>query len=108
MKDNVKGGALTEVTFYILLALYTPRHGYGILKFVEAETNGRLRLGAGSLYGALSTLQAKGWIRPLGGGSDRKKEFVITPEGRTIAAKELLRLRQLVHTAEQIVGGADK
>ena len=30
MRDNVKGGALTEVTFFILLSLYTPRHGYAI------------------------------------------------------------------------------
>ena len=30
MRDNTKGGALTEVTFFILLSLYTPKHGYAI------------------------------------------------------------------------------
>ena len=42
MRDNVKGGALTEVTFFILLSLYTPRHGYAIMQFVEEKTRGRL------------------------------------------------------------------
>ena len=37
MRDNVKGGALTEVTFFILLSLYTPRHGYAIMQFVEEQ-----------------------------------------------------------------------
>ena len=34
MRDNAKGGALTEVTFYILLSLYTPKHGYAVMQFV--------------------------------------------------------------------------
>lgn len=64
MRDNVKGGALTEVTFYILLSLFTPKHGYAVMQFIEAQTNGRLILGAGTLYGALNTLEEKGWIAP--------------------------------------------
>ena len=64
MKDNIKGGALTEVTFFILIALYTPKHGYAIMQFIKDKTSGRLTLGAGTLYGALSSLQQKGWIIP--------------------------------------------
>ena len=82
MRDNVKGGALTEVTFFILLSLYTPRHGYAIMQFVEEKTRGRLALGAGTLYGALTSLQKKGWIAPFGGTEGRKKEFKITPQGK--------------------------
>lgn len=108
MRDNAKSGALTEVTFFILLSLYEPRHGYGIMKFVEEQTEGRLVLGAGSLYGALNALQAKGWIAPCGESFGRKKEFEITPVGREIAAQELLRLQRLVQTAEDIMGGANE
>lgn len=108
MRDNVKTGALTEVTFFILLSLYVPRHGYGIMKFVEEKTAGRLLLGAGTLYGALSALQEKGWIAPRGEGFGRKKEFEITPLGREIAAQELRRLQMLARTAEDIMGGAEK
>ena len=44
MRDNTKGGALTEVTFYILLSLYTPKHGYAVMQFIEEKTGGRLSL----------------------------------------------------------------
>ena len=63
MRDNRKGGALTEVTFYILLALHTPRHGYAVMQFIEEKTGGRLSLGAGTLYGALNSLQERAGSR---------------------------------------------
>ena len=106
MRDNAKGGALTEVTFYILLALYMPRHGYAVMQFIEEQTAGRLSLGAGTLYGALNALQEKGWIQPRGDGGGRKKEFIITPLGQEIAEKELARLAELAKTAADIIGGA--
>ena len=77
MRDNVKGGALTEVTFYILLSLYTPKHGYAVMQFIEEKTGGRLSLGAGTLYGALNSLQEKEWIKPCGDCEGRKKEYLI-------------------------------
>ena len=43
MRDNAKGGALTEVTFYILLSLYAPKHGYAVMQFVEEKTGGGFR-----------------------------------------------------------------
>lgn len=107
MRDNAKSGALTEVTFFILLSLYSSNHGYGIMQFVEQETQGRLILGAGSLYGALNTLQEKGWIEPTDDGKGRKKEYVITEIGKEIAETELERLKKLIHTAERIIGGRD-
>lgn len=73
MRDNAKGGALTEVTFYILLSLYTPKHGYAVMQFIEEKTDGRLSLGAGTLYGALNSLQDKKWIEPYGDSEGRKR-----------------------------------
>ena len=50
MRDNAVGGALTETTFLILLAVWRgPRHGYGILQFIREQTGGRVVLGAGTL-----------------------------------------------------------
>ena len=106
MRDNVKGGALTEVSFYILLALYTPKHGYAVMQFIEKKTGGRLSLGAGTLYGALSKLEEKGWIVPCANGGGRKKEYSITAAGKEIAEKELARLQELTRTATEIIGGA--
>lgn len=105
MRDNVKGGALTEVTFYILLSLYTPKHGYAVMQFIEEKTGGRLSLGAGTLYGALNSLQEKGWIELCGDSEGRKKEYLITTQGKEIAEKELARLHELVSVASGIVGG---
>lgn len=105
VRDNIRGGALTEVTFFILLSLYQPKHGYAVMQFIEEKTEGRLILGAGTLYGALNTLKEKGWIEPCGDGEGRKKEFVITAQGREAAAAELSRLRSLAAIAEEIITG---
>lgn len=105
MRDHAKSGALTEVSFYILLSLYEPRHGYAIMQFVEEQTRGRLSLGAGTLYGALTALQKKGWIAPWGAQDARTKQYQITAEGRLIAEQELRRLKTLVSFADQIMGG---
>ena len=106
MRDNVKGGALTEVTFYILLSLFTPKHGYAIMQFIEEKTAGRLSLGAGTLYGAINTLEEKGWIARYGEGEGRKKEYLITALGKEIAETELARLQELTQTAVKIMEGA--
>lgn len=104
MRDNVKGGALTEVTFYILLSVYTPKHGYAIMQFIEETTHGRLSLGAGTLYGALNSLEDKGWISMHGEANGRKKEYLITALGKEIAERELARLNELTQVAAEIVG----
>ena len=106
MRDNVKGGAMTETTFLILLALYSPNHGYGIMQFIEQETGGRVRLGAGTLYGALETFQKRGWIIPLEEPADgRKKKYVITELGKGSARLEMNRVNEIQALASKIVGG---
>lgn len=105
MREHVKGGALTEVTFCILLSLYTPRHGYAVMQFIQKQTGGRLLLGAGTLYGALTALEKKGWIEPHGEQGGRKKAYRITAAGRDAAEKELARLQRLARAAEKIMEG---
>ena len=56
-----KQSALTEPVYYILLSLLTPMHGYGIMQNVKKLTNGRVNIGAGTLYGAINTLLSKGF-----------------------------------------------
>lgn len=104
MRDNVKGGALTEVSFYILLSLFKPKHGYAVMQFIEEKTGGRLILGAGTAYGALNNLEEKGWIALCGEKEGRKKEYLITCAGKEIAEIELERLRELTQTATEIIG----
>lgn len=97
---------LTEATYYILLSLVTPRHGYGIMQKAEELSGGRVRLAAGTLYGALNALCEKGWIKPLPAPLEsRKKEYKLTDKGLLVLKNELTRLRQLVANGEQILEG---
>lgn len=96
--------ALTEAVYYILLSLITPRHGYGIIQNVEVLSGGRVRLAAGTLYGAINTLLEKNWISALPGEKDsRKKEYIITDDGRLALADELKRLRELLDNGCRIM-----
>ena len=98
---------LTESTYYILLSLVTPQHGYGIMQQTEQLSGGRVRLAAGTLYGALNALCEKGWIKPLPAVQEsRKKEYKLTEKGLTVLKNELNRLRQLVANGEFVLGGA--
>lgn len=97
--------ALTEAVYYILLSLIHPLHGYGIMQNVEQLSRGRVRLAAGTLYGAINTLLEKDWIRALPEGNDsRKKEYVITEAGMEALEAEILRLKQLLENGNRILG----
>ena len=101
--------ALTEAVFYILLSLDQPMHGYGIMQNTEKLSGGRIRLAPGTLYGALSSLQEKGWIEALPGiNSRRKKEYQITPVGREIVRAEIRRLEELLRNGKEITKGWKK
>ncbi len=95
---------LTEAVFYILLALHKPLHGYGIMQETEIMSEGRLKLSAGTLYGALSSLLEKKWIveLPIEEGS-RRKEYEITSLGKEVAKIELTRLEELVRNGNSII-----
>lgn len=97
--------ALTEAVYYILLALQTPLHGYGIMQRVAQLSGGRVQLAAGTLYGALNNLCGRGWIAALPGeGSRGKKEYQITPQGRLAAEAELRRLHELAENGDRLLG----
>ena len=101
----MSNSALTEAVYYILLSLTQPLHGYGIMQNVEQLSKGRVRLAAGTLYGAINTLLEKGWITALPGERDsRKKEYQITALGREMLGFELLRLTELIENGICILG----
>lgn len=96
-----KNTPLTEALFYILLAVRKPNHGYGIIQEVEELTTGRVVLGPGTLYGAIQSLEKKGWIRIYSEDtkSRKKKEYLITEAGKTAFGEEKKRLEELLHNA---------
>ena len=99
---NTTTTALTEAVYYILLSLVESKHGYGIMQQTAELSGGRLSLSAGTLYGALASLQEKGWIEPLP-EEGRKKEYRITDRGREVLLQELERLTELVENGKELL-----
>ncbi len=97
---------LTEALFYILLAVRKPNHGYGITQEIEELTGGRVTLGPGTLYGAIQSLVKKDWIRIYSEDTEsrKKKEYLITDEGRAVFEAERERLNELVKNAALMEG----
>lgn len=96
---------LSEAVFQVLLALADEdRHGYGIMREVEARTGGRVRLGPGTLYGAIKRLRRQGLVAEVGaeeGDDERRRYYRLTPFGRKVASSEARRLERLVEGARQ-------
>ncbi|MGD6777944.1 PadR family transcriptional regulator [Sutcliffiella horikoshii] len=85
---------MTETAFYILLSLTEPRHGYGIIKHVEEISNGRIRLGSGTIYGTLTKMQKDGVISVFA-DAERKTVYEITDSGKELITAEIERLKEL-------------
>ena len=96
---------LTEATYLILVSLTQPRHGYGIMRDVEAVSGGRVKLGPGTLYGALTNLLQQKIIRRLGEsgeGGERRKIYALTALGERVLVLEGERLASLSRLATDV------
>ena len=97
---------LSEVTSYILLSLAPgPRHGYAIMKDVQAVSKERVVLSTGTLYGAIKRLLEQEWIErvddPHQNSSGReRKVYQLTELGRSILKAEVHRMNRLVAAAQ--------
>lgn len=99
---------LTPAVLHILLALSTEeRHGYGIMKQVELESHGKVKMGPGTLYGSLGRMMVAGLIRESSQKVDPKLDderriyYRLTGVGRKALAAELDRYREVVAVATQ-------
>jgi len=99
-----KFSPLTEASYYILISLITPLHGYGVMKKVEELSTGRVKLAPGTLYGALSNLQTSGLITSGEGTDNRKKKmYKITLPGLSLAEYEIKRLQEMAHNGKTLL-----
>jgi DNA-binding PadR family transcriptional regulator len=107
---------LTPAMFHILLALAGgERHGYAIMREVDALTDGAQRLGPGSLYGSIKRMLADGLIEECGerpgptADDERRRYYRLTDLGRRAAGAEARRLEALVIAARgrRLLGLAD-
>ena len=97
---------LPPATFHILVALADDdRHGYAVIKDVEARTGGTLKLSAGTLYRSVDRMVQQGLIREVSSrpardiDDQRRRYYRITPFGRDVAMAEARRLAQMLDLA---------
>jgi DNA-binding PadR family transcriptional regulator len=100
--------ALTPAMFQVLLALgEEEKHGYAILKDVEDQTAGEVRLSTGTLYAIIKRLLAEGAIKecrnrpPAEEDDQRRRYYRLTPFGRQLAVAEAERMERLIATARE-------
>jgi DNA-binding PadR family transcriptional regulator len=82
---------LSEATYYILLAVVEPLHGYGVMQKVESISNGTVSIGPGTLYGAFTTLEKEKLIVMVK-EEERRKSYMLTPRGREVLREQISRL----------------
>jgi DNA-binding PadR family transcriptional regulator len=97
---------LPSAAFHILLALADgDLHGYGIMRQVAGQTDGRMRLGPGTLYSSIQSLLEEGLIEEVelredkDRGSERRRYYRLTSAGRKLARSEAERLADLLRIA---------
>ena len=93
---------LTEQMFYVLLALRQERHGSGIMQAITALTNGRVNIGAGTLYALLERFEGEGFIT-FTRMEDKRKYYKLTTEGDKALREEYGRIRQQAADMETVL-----
>jgi DNA-binding PadR family transcriptional regulator len=106
-KKNAAQAPLTPAVLHILLALSTrERHGYGIMKQVQADSQGKVKMGPGTLYGSMRRMTEAGLVRESDKRVDpemddeRRIYYELTGAGRVALGAELKRYRGVVAVAE--------
>ncbi|MTD42273.1 PadR family transcriptional regulator [Erwinia sp. CPCC 100877] len=94
---------LTETTFLIMLSLLEPLHGYAIMQKVETLSNGRVRIAAGTLYGATENLLKQKLIHEVPGTDKRRRVYALTDAGKDILTQEAARLKELSALADTLL-----
>jgi DNA-binding PadR family transcriptional regulator len=95
---------LTEATYYALISLVEPRHGYGIMQNVTALSENKVRIGPGTMYGALRNLFKQGLIERAGEREtegERRKVYTLTKLGRSVVLLECERLETLARIGRE-------
>jgi len=104
MSKNKRVKALTQPMYYILLSLKEQRHGYEIMQYVEWLTDGRVKVGPGTLYSLLSRFEEDGYIKMIS-SKDNKKTYLITSFGSKLVDEEMKRLESLLQDGKKVLGG---
>lgn len=101
-KEITKYLPLSEATFYILLALVEPMHGYAVMQKVETMSAATVNIGPGTLYGAFTNLEKAGLIIMVR-EEERRKSYALTDRGRQVLAEQIRRLEIMTGNGQAII-----
>jgi DNA-binding PadR family transcriptional regulator len=101
--DTNKYLPLTEATYYIMLSLIEPLHGYGVMQKVEQTSQGTVKVGPGTLYGVFSTLEKEALIVKVK-EEERRKCYALTPKGKRVLISQIERLEIMSEKGTGIKG----
>jgi DNA-binding PadR family transcriptional regulator len=86
---------MTDPVLLVLSSLAEgDKHGYAMMEDIERFA--QVRLGPGTLYGAITRLEQRGWIRPVASKDDRRQPYRITNAGREQLTQQLDGLNRVV------------
>ncbi|RRD16727.1 PadR family transcriptional regulator [Bacillus anthracis] len=94
---------LTETTYYVLLALLEPAHGYLIMQKVEELSNQQVKIAAGTLYGAVENLLKQGLIESVKSEDKRRKVYVITERGKEVLHLDFMRMQHIIEVTKKFI-----
>ena len=97
-----KPGLMTETTYYILLSLVEPLHGYVVMKKVEDISQGTVTIGPGTLYGAFSKLENDGLIEVFSQGN-RRKSYCLTAKGKQVLADQITKFSIMADNGKKVL-----
>jgi DNA-binding PadR family transcriptional regulator len=98
---------MTETTFYILLSLIEPLHGYAVMQKVKELSEGTVTIGAGTLYGAFSKLNSDQLIEFVK-SDDRRKFYQLTDKGFDVLLAHISKLAIMVDKGQKILSEGKK
>lgn len=94
---------LTETTYYVLLSLLEPAHGYLIMQKVEELSNQQVKIAAGTLYGAIENLLKLKFIQSVESEDKRRKTYVITEKGKEVLQLDFLRMQHIITITKNLL-----
>jgi len=94
---------LTETTYYILLSLLEPAHGYIIMQKVEELSDHQVKIAAGTLYGAIENLLKQKLIQSVKSDDKRRKTYVITDAGKEVLRLDYARMQHMITMTKKLL-----
>ncbi|ASV69753.1 PadR family transcriptional regulator [Cytobacillus sp. FSL W7-1323] len=105
--DINKYSPLTETTYYILLSLIEPSHGYVMMQKVEELSDNKVKIAAGTMYGAIENLVKQRLIQSVESDDKRRKTYVITEKGIEVLRQDYKRMSHMIHITDNLFSNTD-